>query len=69
VKLPNPDQAVIQDEKLQGYLLSRAHLVGRFKAAFFNALGYESVNWERLESDIRSLLRNQARKREKTEYG
>ncbi len=69
MKLLNRDRAVIQDEKLRDYLLSQAHPVGRFKAAFFHALGYRGESWETLETDIRALLRNQARTREKTEYG
>ena len=29
--------------------------MGRFKAAFFEALGYLPADWERLESDLRQL--------------
>ena len=38
--LPNSDRAVIEGAKLFDYLLSRAHPVGRFKARFFESLGY-----------------------------
>jgi len=56
--------------KLHGYLLSRSHSVGRFKAAFFHALGYASEEWRRLEADLRSqhLSRN-ATLEEQTPYG
>ncbi len=51
---PNADRAVIDPTKLHGYLLSRSHPVGRFKAAFFAALGYSAENWQRFEADLRS---------------
>ena len=54
MRLPNADRAVIDPAKLHGYLLSRSHPVGRFKAAFFVALGYSAENWQRLEIDLRS---------------
>ena len=54
MQIPNADRAVIEPAKLHGYLLSRSHPVGRFKAAFFLALGYSSENWRRLETDLRS---------------
>ena len=46
MKLPQADRAEIPHEKLYGYLLSRAHPVGRFKAAFFAKLGYRSDTWQ-----------------------
>jgi len=69
VKLPNADSAVIPPEKLRDYLLSSSHPVGRFKAAFFRALGYTDDDWERLEGDIRSVLTNDAMVGEQTGYG
>jgi hypothetical protein len=69
VQLPNAEQAVIPREKLRDYLLSPAHPIGRYKAAFFRALGYEQERWEMLENDIRSLLNGDAEKIEFTEYG
>ncbi len=53
MQIPNADRAVIDPRKLHGYLLSRAHPVGRFKAAFFRALGYSPQDWRRLEADLR----------------
>lgn len=69
MKLPNADNAVIPTEKLQDYLLSSSHPVGRFKAVFFRALGYTDGDWERLEADIRSILINDATLGEQTDYG
>lgn len=34
MRIPNADRAVIEPAKLRGYVLSRSHPVGRFKAAF-----------------------------------
>ena len=69
VKLPNAENAITQKEKLQDYLLSQSHPIGRFKAAFFRSLGYSSDNWEALERDIRNLLSNEVEKSQETEYG
>ncbi|MGH7335908.1 MAG: DUF6883 domain-containing protein [Candidatus Rokuibacteriota bacterium] len=52
--IPNADRAVIDPAKVNEYLLSRSHPVGRFKATFFQALGYSSEDWRRLEADLRS---------------
>jgi len=54
VRLPNADQAVIEPKKLHGYLLSRSHPVGRFKARFFAALGYVAERWQEFDSDLRT---------------
>ena len=40
---------------MRDYLLSREHPVGRFKAAFFEALGYVAGEWQQLDSDLRGL--------------
>ena len=69
MKLPNVDMAIIPREKLQDYLLSQSHPVGRFKAAYFQSLGYSSSEWEVLERDIRSLLEYEVVKTKDTEYG
>jgi hypothetical protein len=54
VQLPNADEAIIDREKLESYLLSTTHLVGRFKARFFRALGFASERWTELEAALRS---------------
>ena len=51
--LPNADRAEIDPTKLRDYLLSPTHPVGRFKARFFNALGYIAAEWQTLEADLR----------------
>jgi ferric-dicitrate binding protein FerR (iron transport regulator) len=68
--IPNTDRAVIEPAKLHDYLLSRTHPIGRFKAAFFQALGYSSEAWRQLEADLRSQhLPKEAAAEEATSYG
>lgn len=43
VKLPGAERAFIDPSKVRDYLLSESHPVGRFKAAFFIALGYSAA--------------------------
>jgi hypothetical protein len=54
LQIPNADRAVVEATKLREYLLSQTHSVGRFKAAFFLALGYSADGWSQLEADLRS---------------
>ena len=50
---------MIEPAKLRDYLLSSTHPVGRFKAAFFQALGYSADDWQTLEADLLELARAQ----------
>ena len=55
MKIPAAERAVIEPAKIQNYLLSTSHPVGRFKAPFFASLEYTSANWRRLDEDLRDL--------------
>ncbi len=56
--------------KIREYLLSDAHPVGRFKAAFFVALGYSAAEWEVLAADLRRhAMENEATATVVNEYG
>lgn len=69
-RLPNAEKAIIETEKLRGYILSSAHPVGRFKAAFFRRLGYSAENWEVFARSLRNLILTQeAREAEESQYG
>jgi hypothetical protein len=57
-RLPHPEHAIAEVAKIRDYLLSRAHPVGRFKAAFFESLGYRAADWRRLERDLLDLCRS-----------
>ena len=69
MRLPNKDKAIIPREKLEGYLLSPIHSIGRYKAVFFRSLGYTQDDWKVLDSDFRELLEQDAKEIEETEYG
>lgn len=69
MKLPNPDRAVISQEKVEGYLLSPVHSVGRHKAVFFNALGYLASEWRALAVDLQAFAPGEAQEVGETEYG
>jgi hypothetical protein len=69
MKLPNPDSAFIAREKIDGYLLSNTHLVGRHKASFFRSLGYTQDEWQTLERDLRAFAAHDARPTIETLYG
>jgi hypothetical protein len=55
MRLPAADAAIVDLGKVRDYLLSREHPVGRFKAAFFAALGYTSEDWQQLRRDLVAL--------------
>ena len=68
--LRNADHAIIEPGKLRGYLLSRTHPVGRFKAIFFRSLGYSVSRWQVLEADLRAhLVANEPEAEQVTPYG
>ena len=69
LKLSNPEAAVISQEKLQDYLLSETHPIGRFKAKLFRDLGYRPSHWIQLQTDLQGFLALDAIKKEKTPYG
>lgn len=45
MKLPNADQAVVEQKKVVDYLLNEAHPYGRSKARFFAEFGYGLERW------------------------
>jgi hypothetical protein len=59
VLLPNAEHAIIERAKLEGYLLSLSHPVGRFKARFFVGLGFSAGRWVAFEQAIRAQHLNQ----------
>jgi hypothetical protein len=70
VKLLNAERVVIDARKVRGYLLSRSHPIGRFKAAYFARAGFEAGNWADLVSQLRELaVGGEAVPGATTEYG
>jgi hypothetical protein len=55
VKLPYAANTLVETEKVRDYLLSPAHPVGKFKAAFFAGLGFTRDRWPQLVSDLRAI--------------
>jgi hypothetical protein len=70
VRLPGADRAVVSADKIREYLLSDAHPIGRFKAAFFAGLGYSAAEWNVLAADLRGhAVANDALATETSAYG
>ncbi len=55
MKLPNFENAIVSSTKLEGYLLSEVHPVGRAKALFLKNLGYDDTAPHILERDLLSI--------------
>lgn len=55
--IPNASFALVDDLKLDGYLLSLSHPVGRFKAKFFLALGFSADQPSPLRSEFLRIAR------------
>lgn len=55
--LPNVENAYVPLEKLTDYLLSETHAIGKSKASFFRAHGYNDDNLHLLEQDLLSMPR------------
>lgn len=54
--IPNAEKAIIDTDKLHGYILSFSHPLGRFKAAFFQKLGYSIENCDLFEQCLRQII-------------
>ncbi|HUT56830.1 MAG TPA: hypothetical protein VNA25_03020 [Phycisphaerae bacterium] len=70
MRLPRARDAKVPRSKVLGYLLSRAHPVGRLKAAFFCEFGFSAESWEALaEALAEHAASNEVAVSEKTEFG
>lgn len=67
--VPNPERAVVDGRKIYGYLLSSVHAVGRHKAEFFKALGYDLEQWSKLQTDLQAQARSDVAAVTETEFG
>jgi hypothetical protein len=68
--LPGAEHAVVDAAKVRDYLLSHELPIGRFKAVFFESLGYTQVDWPRLQIDQLGLCRNRdAVDRQASQFG
>ena len=55
MKLPRADRVQIDDRKVREYLLSRSHPVGRFKARFFAAVGFDDTTATAFVAELRRI--------------
>ena len=55
MKLPRPEQVRLDPRKVREYLLSKTHPVGRFKARFFAALGFDETSTEPFVAEVRRI--------------
>ncbi len=54
MRLPNAHLAVVEPEKVFGYLLNGAHEDGASKARFFASFGFLAEEWEALAKALRT---------------
>lgn len=59
MKLPNREKAFIQPAKLNDYLLSETHAIGRSKAKFFRLFGFDETNVDLLEQGLLLIAKTQ----------
>jgi hypothetical protein len=57
MKLPNAVGATVDPKKLEGYLLSSTHPIGRPKAQFFLAMGFRETDAAILEHALLEVAR------------
>jgi hypothetical protein len=70
VKLPHAKRAQIPKAKMVLYLLSPTHRVGKSKAAFFGAYGFDRRNWKDLAAALRRHAAvNKVTETEETTFG
>lgn len=55
MKLPHASRARVEVAKVQGYLLSSSHSIGRMKARFFSSLGFGQDDPAALGKALESL--------------
>ncbi len=70
MKVPNYHNALIPTDKIEGYILSKTHPIGKTKALFFEQVGYTISNRDFFIEDIYSILKeNYVARKIETEYG
>src|SRR5580658_4373160 len=70
MKLPHADAAVVEREKILGYLLNPRHRYGASKAQFFSSYGFVPEKWELLAEALREHGReNEVSKIVETSFG
>lgn len=68
-RIPGPEKAVLDPEKIREYLLSETHPVGKFKARYFAALGFRREHWHELAKKLRDTVELEAVLAEVNRFG
>ena len=55
MKVPAGGDVIVEERKVEEYLLSRSHPVGRFKARVFAAIGFDSKNVATFIAELRRI--------------
>jgi len=70
MKLPNAQKAIVDERKVREYLLSPSHPVGRFKAKFFESVGFPPEAWSGFMGALkRHAAEGEAQVLEESDYG
>jgi hypothetical protein len=70
MKLPHAESAVVEQEKICGYLLNAKHQYGASKAKFFAEFGFTLESWEVLAEALREHgQRHEVSKEKETGFG
>ena len=68
--LPHGEQAIVPQEKIVEYVLSRTHPAGRSKAAYFQRFGFSADAWEVFAEAVRGhATENEVTEIEQTSFG
>jgi hypothetical protein len=70
MKLPNAELAVVEQEKICGYLLNARHRYGASKAKYFGEFGFTLDSWEVLADALREHgQQHEVSKQKETGFG
>lgn len=70
MRLPNAHLAVVEREKITGYLLNKEHRYGASKALFLSAFGFAPADWQTLAQALREhAQRHEVSKFKETIFG
>ncbi len=70
MRIPNAEKAIVDNKKLNQYLLSSTHPIGKYKAEIFSSIGYSLLNIETLKSDLlKTVCNNEAIEVLESEFG
>lgn len=70
MKLPNSNKAIIKEEKIKDYLLSKFHPIGRYKANLFEAFGFTQDNFDLFKNTLLKIIEeNEVKSIIETDYG